>query len=150
MFTTYEARAVIIASYILYMIDSLQNKRQKPKGTSKEVINILKKKTQVPKYIDLIKLSNKGWENVVEKNKGKDIGFYIFQAVETLWFNSLKEMEGMFGNMTTEVIGRYILRHTQDGYEKDIIRSTNTFIDELSKETEKVVFEYMKNKRIKK
>ena len=142
----YEARSVLVSSFIAYLIDDLQNNRKKPRGTSKEVLSMVKKHIQQDKYNDLVKVSDGVWIDAVDKVRDLNLKIAPFQLVETLWFNSIKELEEVYNDIGTSIVCRYAEHHTHD-ISEDVIKDTNMFADVLSKATEKSVYEYLRGQK---
>jgi hypothetical protein len=140
-----EAKAVITASYILYMINVLLDPADKMNVSTIRLNSLLQSKTRVAKFNDYVILSNSAWAIAVDKFKEDNLHVVIFQAVETLWFNNIDVMVKMFGQHSTDVVLRFVTKqHSNGNVDNKYIAETNLVIDELTKQSDKVIFDFQK------
>jgi len=108
---------------------------------------MLFKETSKKEYLKYVQLSNESWANVVQKFKDDNMRIAIFQAVETLWFNNLDLMVEVLGQHSTDIVLRFVNKQSKDGTTSDIIKETNTVVDCLTEQANKVIFNYLKGKK---
>jgi len=140
-------KVILNAAYILYLANGLLDNREKTKSSTIRLTNMLFKETSKKEYLKYVQLSNESWANVVQKFKDDNMRIAIFQAVETLWFNNLDLMVEVLGQHSTDIVLRFVNKQSKDGTTSDIIKETNTVVDCLTEQANKVIFNYLKGKK---
>jgi hypothetical protein len=137
-----EAKAIIIGSFILYLIDYLLDKSQKNKGSVIRLKQAIVKKTRARKgkYIPFIKMSDEAWKETVEMYKDKSYRIAIFDIVEFLAFDNEEIMEKMYGNQFLLLVSNFSLKQTFDGIEPEVLKESREVAQILKKNTEKVLY----------
>ena len=137
---TQKAKAIILGSYILYMIDSLLDKSEHFNLTTIRLRQALQAKTKVSSVQRYIEMSNEAWATTIEEFKDENATIAIFDAVETLAFHNEEEMKMVFGNHILDHVGRFSLKQTRDGVSKEILMSSRRICKALKDNMGKVIF----------
>lgn len=141
MTKTAEARAIITASYILYLIDGLLDKSEHNLLTTIRLKQLLRSKTSRAQNKYYIELSNIAWQRVVDTFKDKKYSIAIFDAVESLAFNEEENMTAMFGTNFIPTACSFALKQTRDGVPKEVLLQSREVTDALKVSVGKVVFD---------
>ena len=141
MTPTEEAKAIITASFILYLIDSLLDDKERFRGTTIRLKQLLLSKTRQAQHYKYVEMSNKVWTNVVEQYKENKYHVVIFDAVESLAFAEEEIMVKMFGEHFLTVVGNFTLKITYDGVDKELLRESREICKALKKSLSKVTFD---------
>jgi hypothetical protein len=140
-------QGIITASYIMYLANALLPCEEQSKTTTIRLMQVLREKTCKQEYYKYVELSNLAWAKTVNKFKNDNMHIVISQAVETLWFNNLDVMLSMFGVHSTDIVLRFVMKQTQDNVDSVFIKESNLVIDELTKNTDKVIYDYQKENK---
>ena len=137
-----EAKAIIIGSFILYLIDYLLDKSQKSKATTIRLKQSIMKKTRAKgnKYLPYVKMSDEAWKETVEHFKDKNYRIAIFDAVEFLAFDNEEIMTKMYGDDFLRLVSAFSLKQTFDGIEPGVLKESREVTRMLKKNTEKVLY----------
>jgi len=141
MTKTQEAKAIITASYILYMIDALLDPSEKVKGSTIALKQKLHSQTRKAQNFAYVEMSSTAWSSVVEQYKDKNMRIAIFDAVETLAFAEEESLTLMFGPTLIEILCRFTLKQTYDGISKEILAESRIVSHALKDALRKVVFD---------
>ena len=136
-----QAQAIIVGSFILYMIDSLLDRPQHSKGSVIRLKQMLRAKTSQAQNRDYVVISNEAWASVVEKYKDKNYRLVIFDAVESLGFDNQEIMTKMFGSKFLDAVGYFSLKQTFDGVEKAVLKESREITAALKKAVQKSVYD---------
>ena len=140
--TTEKAKAIILGSYILYMIDSLLDEDQQKNLTTIRLKQYLQAKTRVANVTKYIMMSNKAWDLTIQEfadEPGAKI--VIFDAVETLAFHNERAMELVFGSKILDHVSRFSLRQTMDGVPRETLLCSRRICKSLKDNMSKVIFD---------
>jgi len=142
-----EAQAIIYGSYILYMIDALLDPRDKVKASTIRLKQAILAETRKSKYFKYVKLSNTAWSNIVARLKDDNYHIAIFDAVEQLALDNTKTMTAVYGPSILNLAANFALKQTPDKISSDILKESRFVTDTLIKETQKVVYDYLKENK---
>ena len=141
MTKTETAKAIILGSFILYIVDALLDKSEQSKATTIRLKQAIRAKTRDSCYLPFVSMSNKAWFNVVEEFKDKKIHLVIFDAVEFLAFDNDVIVTKMFGKNFLTIVSAFSLKQTRDGVDNELLKESRVITTALKKSLEKVVFE---------
>jgi len=136
-----EAKAIILGSFVMYLINALLDKQEQFNGTTVRLKQILVAKTRVANYEHYIVMSNTAWSNVIEQFKDENYHILIHDAVESLVFDNDNIMVAMFGKNIIPYASAFSIKQTRDGSDKQILKESRIITDALKKSVEKVVFD---------
>lgn len=144
MTETQKAQAIIVSSYILYLIDGLMSKKGRSFGSTINLKQKLMSQTRNAQNYDYVKLSNEAWAITVDKYKDKNYRIMIGQAVESLYFNNQEVLDLMYGEQLVNLVWRFTCKQLDDMvYEKAVIPETNIVTKDLTESMRKVIFDYL-------
>ena len=140
-----EAAAVIIGSYVTFMIDTMLDKGDRTNGSTVKLLQHIKKHISDKKYLPYREWSNDAWFRMVDQLKDKNLKMTVAQAVENLVFDREDVMTEFYGSQILDLAGNFSVKHTIDNLQKDIVMDTNLITKTLLNEMSKVIYERMKD-----
>jgi hypothetical protein len=144
MTETQKAQAIIVSSYILYMVDGLMDQRGKSFGSTINLKQKLHTQTRKAQNLDYIKLSNQAWQMTVDKYKDKNYRIMIAHAVEGFYFNNQEVLDLMYGQELVNLVWRFTCKQFEGAeYEKEVIPETNIITKDLTESMRKVIFDHL-------
>jgi len=141
MTKTETAKAIILGSFILYLVDALLDRSEQQNGTTIRLKQAIRAKTRDASYLPFISMSNKAWFDVVEEFKDKNMHLVIFDAVEFLAFDNEVVMTKMFSKKFLNLVSAFSLKQTRDGVDNELLKESRVITTALKKSLEKVVFQ---------
>ena len=143
---TQKAQAIIISSYMLYLIDGLMDKKGKSFGSTINLKQKLFSQTRNAQNLDYVKLSNEAWMMTVDKYKNENYRIMIGHAIERFYFDNERVLELMYGRGLVDLVWRFTCKQLgDDKIDHQIIKETNIVMKDLTESMRKVIFDYFKN-----
>ena len=143
---TQKAQAIIISSYMLYLIDALLDKKARSFGSTINLKQKLFSQTRNAQNLDYVKLSNEAWMMTVDKYKDENYRIMIGNAIERFYFDNEECLSLVYGKHLVDLVWRFTCKQLDDkNIESDIIKETNIVTKDLTESMRKVIFDYFKN-----
>ncbi len=136
-----EAKAIIVGSFVLYLIDALLDKSEQNHLSTIRLRQCIRAKTSRTENHAYVKMSNDAWIATVAKYEENSMHIAIFDAVETLVFDHEKIMTDMFGSNIMMYTNGFTQKQTRDGVPREILLQSREVSKALKKSLEKVVFD---------
>jgi hypothetical protein len=139
-----EARAIITASYILFLIDGLLDASEKNKGSVIALKQALLSKTTTAKSKCYVEISNEGWASMVKYYSKENKRLYIWDAVENLAYSEYENMTKVFGKNIFNLINSFVAKQTPVEYDKKVLAESREVTDRLTFYMKKLIRKIIK------
>jgi len=148
MTETQKAQAIIVSSYMLYIIDGLMNDKGKTFGSTINLKQKLHTQTRQAQNIDYVMLSNQAWQMTVDKYKDKNYRLMIAHAVECFYFDNQEVLDLMYGPDLVNLVWRFTCKQFEGAeYETEVIPETNIITKDLTESMRKVIFDHLQKQK---
>ena len=100
MTTKSKQKAIIVSSFMLYLVSLMSNGKTKPhiKKLKKQLLDVTIKQGDVT----LAKLSNEAWSNVIKTHQDDNLSISVALVIESLAFTFEKDLLDMYGESVIE------------------------------------------------
>ena len=145
MTETQKAQAIIVSSYILFLIDGLVVGKSGSYGSTINLKQKLMTETRSAQNVAYVVLSNKAWSTMVDSLSDQNLRLVVGHAVERLYFDNEEVLTIMYGPNFVNLVWRFTCKQLDDqDIDNEIIKETNLVTKELTKCMQKVIFDYLK------
>jgi hypothetical protein len=135
-----EAKSIIIASFMLYLIDSVLDPKDKTNATTIRLKQLLRTKTSIAQNKAYVEMSNQAWADTIEDLKDGNYRIAIFDAIEYLAFDNEEILTKMFGPNIITYASAFALKQTKGGIDKEILEESRIVTQRLKKNTERILY----------
>jgi len=132
MTTKSKAKAIIISSFIMYLMDMDSSKRTKAhtKKLRKELLEVTRSKGT----IKLAELSNRAWTELIHEYKNDNLNISLALTIEALAFSFEEDLTNMYGDYIIDYIADYSMKEQVGDiskYAKDSYIAADALRDKL-------------------
>ena len=140
------AKAVITASILLYMLDLHVTAEDKRKGSVAKVRQALRAKLRNEKNKELIRLSNKAWEDTINEYANREPRYRIYASdfIEMITMENYDALVKYLGAAKVYDIIRMCQKLLEIGIPKEIIAESREITRFMKEAISKAAYEYTK------